>query len=448
MADGDDVDLAEAQRELEELRAENEKLREGRSPTRWIRSTAVVVLFALAALLIPTAGIAVWARNTILHTDRYVETVAPLAEEPAVIDAVSDRLTTAIFERIDVQSELEQYLPPRLSFAAGPLASQVESTTNDLIVKALQTPEFANLWKEVNRVTSEALVAYVNGDASSAVTIKGDQLVLNLGPVLASVKQTLVSQGFSLADKIPSTTATVEMQIGDVSALVELKSALRTLNTLAYVLPILALICLVAAVVLMRDRRRGVMWAGIILAGSALFMALALALGRESYLNAAVDGGANQQTAAIIFDTLVRFLRNGIRVFFLLGVVLAIGAVITGPTAWAVRTRSTIGGLITSGGERTGWDSGAFGAFFARHRLGLMGLAAVLMAVWLFLLDQPTPGAVLWLTIGLLVLLAVIQFVAATAPRDATAAGAEPEAVEAGAEAGNGDDSDTKPIEV
>ena len=34
MADGEEVDLAEAQRELDELRAENEKLREGRSPTR------------------------------------------------------------------------------------------------------------------------------------------------------------------------------------------------------------------------------------------------------------------------------------------------------------------------------------------------------------------------------------------------------------------------------
>ena len=156
-----------------------------------------------------------------------------------------------------------------------------------------------------------------------------------------------------------------------------------------------------------------------IVAGAALFVGVGLALGRESYLNAATDGGANPETAAILFDTLVRFLRNGIRVIFLVGVVLAVGAVITGPSAWAARTRSTVGGLITSGGERTGWDSGPLGTFFARHRLGLMGVAAVLMAVWLFLLDPPTPASVLWLALGLLVLLAVIQFVAATAPREA-----------------------------
>jgi len=425
MADGSEQDLAEAQREIERLRAENESLREGRSAGGWLRPTAVVVLFVLAALFVTSGGIAVWARNTILNTDRYVETVAPLAEEPAVIDSVSGRLTDAIFEQIDVQAELQRYLPERLAFASGPLANQVESTTNDLIVKALETPQFATLWEQVNRTASEALVAYVNGDGSSALSVVDGQLMLNIGPILDSVKQTLVDQGFALAERIPSTSAQVQLPVGDVSAIVELKSELRTLNTLAYVLPILALICLIGAVLLMRDRRRGVMWVGVILAGAALFLATGLALGRESYLDAATDGGADPQTAAILFDTLVRFLRNGIRVFFVLGIVVAVGAVITGPSTWAERTRSTIGGLITSGGERTGWDSGAFGTFFARHRIGLMALAVVVMAAWLFLLDRPTPASVLWLTLGLLVLLAVIQFVAATAPRDVANASAD-----------------------
>ena len=58
------------------------------------------------------------------------------------------------------------------------------------------------------------------------------------------------------------------------------------------------------------------------------------------------------------------------------------------------------------------------GEFFARHRLGLMGTATVLVAIWLFLLDRPTPASVLWLALALLVLLALIQFVAATAPRE------------------------------
>src|SRR5215212_9798967 len=203
--------------EIEKLRSENEELKKSGASTgrgNWVRSTAVVVLFVLGALLVPTAGIAVWSRNTILDTDRYVETVAPLSNEPAVIDSVATRITNAIFERVDVQSELQQYLPPRLVFAAGPIADQVESTTQGLIVKALESDQFDTLWREINRTASTALVAYVNSEGSSALTIDNGQLFLDLGPVLDSVKLTLTDQGFSLAAKIPSTTAQVRLPVG------------------------------------------------------------------------------------------------------------------------------------------------------------------------------------------------------------------------------------------
>ena len=423
MADAQGEELEMARAEIDRLKAENDELKAqggGSHRSGWVRSTAVVALFVLGALLVPVAGVTVWSRNTILDTDRYVETVAPLSSEPQVIDSVATRITDAIFERVDVESELQQYLPPRLVFAAGPIANQVQSTTKDLVVKALETDQFDALWRTINERASTALVDYVNGDGSASLTIDHGQLFLELGPVLDAVKQSLTEQGFDLASRIPSTDAAVQLPVGDVSAIQRLQSTLRLLNTLAYVLPILAIVCFVGAVLLMRDRRRGVVWVGVLVAAAALLVGVSVALGRDSYLNAAADGGANPETAAILFDTLVRFLRNGIRVIFLLGVVLAVGAVITGPSAWAVRTRSTVGGLITSGGERTGWNSGPLGTFFARHRLGLMGVATVLMAAWLFMLDRPTPASVLWLALGLLVLLAIIQFVAATAPHEST----------------------------
>ena len=429
MTDPQAEELAMVRAELERLKAENDDLKSlgGSSRSGWVRSTAVVVLFVLGALLVPIAGVTVWSRNTILDTDRYVETVAPLSSEPQVIDSVATRITDAIFEQVDIESELEAYLPPRLLFAAGPIANQVRSTTHDLIVKALETDQFDALWRTINERASTALVAYVEGDGAASVTIDNGQLFLELGPVLDAVKQSLTEQGFQLASRIPSTDAEVQLPVGDVSVIEQLKSTLRLLNTLAYVLPLLAIACFAGAVFLMRDRRRGLVWVGVIIAGAALFVGVGLALGRESYLNAATEGGANPDTAAILFDTLVRFLRNGIRVLFLLGVVLAVGAVLTGPTAWAVRTRSTVGGLITSGGQRTGWDSGSAGSFVKHHRLGLMAVSAVVMAAWLFLLDPPTPASVLWLALGLLVLLAIIQFVAATAPRDALGSDPDPE---------------------
>jgi hypothetical protein len=120
----------------------------------------------------------------------------------------------------------------------------------------------------------------------------------------------------------------------------------------------------------------------------------------------------------VVFETMVRFLRNGIRIFFLLGIVLALGAVITGPSAWATKTRSVMGGLVTQGGERTGWSTGAFGTFVAAHRTGLQLTAAAVFGGAIFLVDRPTPSTVLWLMVLLLVVVALVQFLAATAPRE------------------------------
>jgi hypothetical protein len=391
----------------------------------WLRSTAVVVLFAVGFALVPVAGLAVWSRNTLLDTDRYVETVAPLSDDPNVINSVAGRVTDAIFAQIDVEGELEANLPPRLTFAAGPIANQIESTTNDLVVKALETDQFDTLWREVNRQTSEALVAFVEGEGSGALTIDNGQLFLELGPILEAVKTRLLDQGVAIAEKIPTTTASVQLPVADVSYLEDLRSSLRALNALAYVLPWLAAACFIAAVLLSRDRRRGLVWSGLLISGAALLVGASLALGRASYLDAAVAGGADPDTAAVLFDTLVRFLRNGIRVFFVLGLVLAIGAVITGPSAWATKTRRVLGGAVTQGGERTGWDTGAFGAFVAAHRVGLQVSAAAVLGAALFLVSQPTPSTVLWLAVLLLVVVGAIQFLAATAPRTEDASAEE-----------------------
>jgi hypothetical protein len=433
MADTTDRELEEARAEIARLREENDQLRV-HPPSRaagWVRSTAVVVLFAVGFLLVPTAGMAVWGRNTLLDTDRYVETVAPLSDEPAVIDSVANRVTDAIFAQIDVQAELEANLPPRLAFAAGPITSQIESTTNDLVVKALETDQFDTLWREVNRQASEALVAFVKGEGSGAVSIQDGQLVLEIGPILVAVKDRLLEQGVAIAERIPSTEASVPLPVGDVSYLEDARDAFQLLNTLAYILPWIAAACFIGAVLLSRDRRRGLVWAGLLISGAALLVGLSLALGREAYLDAAAQGGADPETAAVVFETMVRFLRNGIRVFFALGIVLALGAVVTGPSAWATRTRSVLGGMVTQGGERTGWNTGAFGTFVAAHRTGLQLTAAAVFGGAIFLVDRPTPSTVLWLMVLLLVVVALVQFLAATAPPEAEPAPEEPERADA-----------------
>jgi hypothetical protein len=53
------------------------------SRQRW-RTILAVLLIVLGCVLAPLAGLAVWARNQVTNTDRYVRTVAPLAADPAI----------------------------------------------------------------------------------------------------------------------------------------------------------------------------------------------------------------------------------------------------------------------------------------------------------------------------------------------------------------------------
>ena len=75
-----------------------------------MRSTASAVLIIVAIVLAPLSVLSVWASNQISDTDRYVATVAPIADDPAVQAALTDEITTAIMEKLQVEDVTTQLL--------------------------------------------------------------------------------------------------------------------------------------------------------------------------------------------------------------------------------------------------------------------------------------------------------------------------------------------------
>ena len=67
---------------------------------RWAGS---IVLMLLAALIAPLSALATWSNATLLDTDEYVAMVAPLAQDPAIQDEISRRITDAVFEALRVE---------------------------------------------------------------------------------------------------------------------------------------------------------------------------------------------------------------------------------------------------------------------------------------------------------------------------------------------------------
>ena len=62
----------------------------------------------LAAVLAPLSVLSTWASGQLSDTDRYLATVAPLAEDPAVQAAVAARIEQVIFSYLDIEAVTEE----------------------------------------------------------------------------------------------------------------------------------------------------------------------------------------------------------------------------------------------------------------------------------------------------------------------------------------------------
>ena len=389
---------------------------------RW-RTIVAVVLIVVGCVLAPLAGVAVWARNQVTNTDRYVRTVAPLASDPAIQRAVADQITAQIFTYLDVQgltnqtvdALAERGLGPRaadqLRGLAGPLAGGIQGFVRTEVGKIVQSQAFAGAWVQANRVAHQALVKTLTGQGDGAVTVQGDTVTLNLAPFIETVKARLVEGGFDLAARIPEVNAS--FVLFDVKNLTRARSAFNLLNTLGIWLPIIAIVLLAVGVFVAKDHRRALVGAAVGVAVAMVGLGLALAVFRTIYLDAVPAQVLPHDAAAVLYDTIVAYLRLGLRTILVLALVIAAGAFLTGQSTTALRTRQRLAagiGWLRGGAEHAGLRTGPVGTWVYTNkkvlRIAAVTLAALALAFW----GQPTGKTILVLAGLLLAALALIEF--------------------------------------
>jgi hypothetical protein len=423
--------------EVERLRAEVASLRsrlrqqnqrgEGRVATaeragrqRW-RTVLASLLIVLACVLAPLSVVAVWTKNQVTNTDRYVRTMAPLASEPAIQSALTDRITTAVFASVDVKGLYNQAVdvlakqglrPDRaaqLQSFAVPVANGVESFTHSQVAKVVSSAAFANAWVQVNRQAHAALVKAMTGKGGGAVTIQNNTVTLNLGPLLHTAKQQLTASGFNLAAKIPETNATFALFQAD--KITKARGAFNLLNKLGIWLPIIVLALIALGVYVAKRHRRALIGACLGVGAGMIVLALGLAIFRSVYLNA-LPPNVSQDAAAVAYDTLVRLLRLGLRSVLVLALVIAAGAFLTGPSVMAVRTREGFVrafAWLRGSAESAGLRTGPVGIWVYGHKQALRIGAVVAAGLALVFWGQPTGQVIILLAVLLLVALALIE---------------------------------------
>jgi len=120
------------------------------------RSFAAIICIVLAALLTTPAAIAFWGQRTLNDAQRYVATVGPLVNSPAVQNAIATKVTDAIQKQVNVEQIVNDVFAgvisdrPRLKELVGPLAGAVNGLIDNQVHAFVASDTFADLWVRVN----------------------------------------------------------------------------------------------------------------------------------------------------------------------------------------------------------------------------------------------------------------------------------------------------------
>ncbi|MEV0317324.1 hypothetical protein ACIBKX_23080 [Streptomyces sp. NPDC050658] len=408
--------------ELRELRArlaalEAERAERDKPPRHRGRSAVACLLVVVGCLLAPLSVVASWAADQVGDTDRYVATVAPLASDPDVQDAVADRATDAVMSRIDLStllSDVPAQDRPRLEKALGRLGDSLEGAVRSFVhdkARALAGSDaFENIWEQANRQAHSAVNKALTGKGGGAVQLEGDAVTLDLGPLVERVKERLVDEGMAVAGRIPAVDASFTLVRSENIG--KAKTYVRLLQLAGNWLPVIALALVAAGVLISVRKRRALVGGAVAVAVATGLLGIGLRVFRVIYLDR-LPASVSQDAAAAVYDTMTHFLFTMVRMVVALGVVVALAAWLTGSGRRAALVRglwSSGIGAVRATADRAGLRIGPVGSFVRRYR-GWITWVLVAGALLIYLVwSYPTGWVVVGIALCLVAALAVVEF--------------------------------------
>ncbi|MGW2461127.1 hypothetical protein ACWC2M_19145 [Streptomyces sp. NPDC001761] len=276
-------------------------------PSR-LRSALSAVSIALSCLLVPFGALAAWAAYGLADTGRYVTTMAPLAADPAVREAVVDTVGDGVLRAVDEHLDVH------------PVRGSVRPFVHDAVRSFTQTQAFRLAWDTGNRITHDAVLRALRGSDERAVTV-------DLAPVTAQVKRQLIHDHVTLAVHIP--VEHTEVPVLPADRLTKLRKGYHVLEVAGFWLPVAAVVFAAGGIALAVHRRRAVVATGLGTALGGALLAAAVAVGRGLTL-ADLPADVPHPAAGAVYDALTGTLRT--TAWLLLGLGLAVAL-----TAWLIR---------------------------------------------------------------------------------------------------------------
>lgn len=293
--------------------------------------TAAAAFLIIVSCLLGTASVGiVWLHEVVVNTDRYVETVAPLSEDPAIKDTIAHLVTDDLFAQVDANELARLALPGSDDLLADPLVGVLNGYVYEQVREQLDASEFNAVWRDTNR-RAHGLVLQTLMGADGVVSARDGRISLELNAILDLVKQKLAGRGIFVFQNISLSDQASQLRIIDLPGIARAQQSIEVLNNLALWLPLLALALGAAAVWLSGNRWWAVTWIGLGLACGMTALLFDLGLARGFYLQTVQRRESVDLAAATsFFDILAASLRSFINVTLVASLVVAAPAFLAG----------------------------------------------------------------------------------------------------------------------
>jgi hypothetical protein len=305
------------------------------------RGLLVWSLLGLATILLFVSSLTVWSKRQLLDDQAWADTSSQLLANDVVRGAIAQKLSDALFQRVDIEAQLRERLPPRSQGAAPALAAALQNTVGPAAAdRLLQRPKVQTLWENANKRAHAAVLRVLEGKElgkNGNISTANGEVTLDLRPAITRLATRLGVEDKVKANADPTAGQLVIMKSDQLSAA---QTAVKILKALSSLLVILVVALYALAIYLARGRRRLLLGAT---GGSLVFVGLVIASLRRFVGGAVVDSlvktEANKQPVRVIWSLETSVMRDIAIILVVYGALVLLATALSGPNRGAVAFR-------------------------------------------------------------------------------------------------------------
>lgn len=308
----DELDTKVSKLQIDMNKSDNSKDIKPKSE-KW-KKPVIVLATTLAALTLIFGNILFWTNNNVVNTNNFVSNVGPLITKPPIQSAIATYATTTLFNNYDVQSYIQNALPPRASFLAPSLTTQVKGYTQTAIKSILANSTFQKYWySSLTKAHSTIIRVGKNYKGNGKITVSdiGNQVRARL----ADTKLSFLSN-----KKLPANIGSIT--ILTAGWLPPFHIFLTHIDRYIFLSTLVFLLLTILVIVLARRKMFMVTKLGLVYAGAMLMMLVGVKLSENEILSKV--NSTYKSAAELAYSTISGTLTKQLTVVFICAVLISI----------------------------------------------------------------------------------------------------------------------------